>query len=1241
MTSPKLTVSQFFVYRRPIAWTLFFTTLAWGVLAYVQMPQRHDPIIPISTAVVLTAYPGAHAETVEQEVTRKIEKKLAESPAVETIESVSRPGLSVVFVELFDTIKDTDQVWQDLRSKLADIRDLPTVANQPLQPLLNSDFGDIVAVMLTISSPPVSDLEIELRAKNIRSALEKARKEAPTPYQTNRISGVLVYPTTLARSVVLRLGQSLLARLTERGLAQDGKIVESAGGGGIDFQLTKPVEELHRELQTWQRETILPGKFHPDVWPGFFIADLSRLESELHRVARDKYTYRELRDFAEQIQDRLKKYPTIGKVELIGDQNELISLFYSAQRFEQFGLHPQAVVDRLRGRNINLPGGRIELPEQNIVLKPSGPFTSEREIGDVVMAVTKSGYPQYLRDLVEIVRSYNDPPKVMNFRTEKPADGAKPPFQATHGSNSEPPLSLAASQPVPDGLQTTRAITLAIQQIKGTQIGQFGRDVNAAIAELTGVLPDDLSIERTSNEPAQVKKKIHDFERNLLEAVIIVVLVALVFMEWRSAILVAVSIPVTVAMTLGLCQLAGVDLQQVSIASLIIALGLLVDDPVVAADAINRELAAGVPRDVAAWLGPQKLARAILYATITNCVAFLPLLIIPGKTGEFIWSLPIVVTASLISSRIVSMTFMPLLGYYVLRGQKAFGLQSEPTAVNLGPETPLPPSGVKKPAQGFAGFYHRLVNLGLAHRWVTLTLMLVLLAGGSWLLSSRLGTAFFPKDLHNVFAVNVYMPEGSPLLQTEAETQKIIRLMDRLEGDKIRSYTTFVGAGGPRFWLSVVPEQQADNYAQVLVHTKDERETARLVERLKRDLPAQVAAARVTVEQLETGPPVGVPVQVRLFGSDAEELRGLAAKVKQELRSIPGTDNIHDDWEPEIFQISLQIDPDRAGITGISNEDVAMLLQTGLSGFTPTQMREKDKLIDVTLRLRSDERGRINDMYNLMAISSLTNVRVPLIQIARFEQEMVAPKIRRRDHQRCLTVKCDAVPGVLPSQIVHQLEKRLAGWDWPAGYRYEFGGEKYEQAKGFASIRVALIISLILIYLALVMQFNSVTVPLVIFSAVPFGIMGGLLGLLGFGAPFGFMAFLGVASLAGVIVSHIIVLFDFIEEAEQRGENLRHAVVEAGLARLRPVLVTVLATVGGLIPLALEGGPLWEPMCYVQIAGLLVAMVVTLLLVPVLYVIFVEDLRLIRWGKTGLSGMEEKVPAQGKPQPISAPMEAS
>ncbi len=1199
-----MNISQFFVSKKPIAWTAMISVLAWGVYAYIKMPQRQDPIIPVVTGVIITPYPGAEAEKVEQEVTRKIERKVAENPAVEHVKSISRPGVSIVYVELFETERKAELVWQDVRGKLGEIPDLPQAAGKPTQSFLNKDFGDSVAVMLTISSPPVTDLEIALRARGIREAVQTHRLQAPDMSPAEQWAGVLVYPSIVARSHVLRMGRTLAEHLIESGIALQAAVVEAPSAGMLDITLAPG--NTHGDLQLaterWERETVGASEFQPDVWQPFWIQDLGDLERDLASNARDKYTYRELEHFADQIRDRLKQSPHVAQVDLVGTQDEKVWLSYSGQRLNQFGITPLSLVEQIRQHNINVPGGQVELPDQNVVVRPTGEYTSAGEIGQTVLALSPEGFPLYLRDLVEVTRGYEDPADVLNFRTVKVALGdAYDEDEASAGHASHAELD------VPDQyeLQTGRAITISVRQVKGTHIADYDRDITAAIEEMRLQLPQDLRIERTSNEPAEVHHKISSFIHCLIEAIVIVVLVSVLFMEWRSALLVAVCIPITVAMTLGMAQLFGIDLQQVSIAALIIALGMLVDAPVVAADAINRELANGQPRGVAAWRGPQRLARAVFYATLTNIVAFLPLLLVKGKTGDFIYSLPIVVSLSLFAAMLVAWTFAPLLGSYLLKGQKGFESSDD------------------KPATGFGGLYKSFVERCIAHRFVSAGIAVLVLVAGALLVRS-IGNSFFPKDLHDVFVVNLDLPEGSPLRQTREVALDAIRQIDALEGKRVRSYTTFVGAGGPRFWLSIEPEQRADNYAQILVHTANKQETASVVDHLKEELPARIAEARVRTQMLETGPPIGVPVQLRLYGADIETLRELASQVKGSLRSIPGTIDVHDDWGDPVFQMTLKIDSDRSAMSGLTNQDVASTVGTGLSGLSVSYVRERDKLIDMVLRLRPSERSRLDDLYSLNVVNAATGVGMPLRQLAAFERELVTPKIRRRDHERCITVRCDTVAGVLPSAIVADLQRVLPaassadGSDartiaFPAGYRWEFGGEKFEQDKGFKSLMTALVVSFVAIYLALVLQFNSVTQPLLVYAAVPFGVVGGLIGLLLFGSTFGFMAFLGVASLAGLIISHVIVLFDFIDEMRHKGEPLRKAVVDAGLARLRPVVVTVLACVGGLIPLALSGGPLWEPMCYVQIVGMLVATLVTLVVVPVLYVIFVEDLRLVRW----------------------------
>jgi multidrug efflux pump subunit AcrB len=697
--------------------------------------------------------------------------------------------------------------------------------------------------------------------------------------------------------------------------------------------------------------------------------------------------------------------------------------------------------------------------------------------------------------------------------------------------------------------------------------------------------------------------------KSLYEDILLVVIVSLIgFWEWRSALLMAISIPLTLAMTFGMMHLLGIDLQQVSIATLIIALGLLVDDPVVAGDAMKRELSAGHPPLVASWLGPTKLATAIMFATITNIVAYLPFLMLTGSTGEFIYSLPIVLACSLVASRLVSMTFIPLLGYYLLR----------PKA-----EKPI----AERRKTGFAARYYRLGSWAIDNRWKVVLASVVFLALGGGV-ASFLKVQFFPKDLSYLAYVDVWLPEDAPLSATneaarraEGEIRRVAAEYGREHADDdgtprdvLVSLTTFVGGGGPRFWFSVSPELKQLNYAQIIVQVEDKHDTGHLVEEFQAAV-STIPGARIDVRQLESGKAVGLPVAVRLSGGHAPTLRAEAEKVKQAFRDVQQAARVRDDWGDESFSVKLRIDPDRANLTGITNLDVAAASASALSGHQVATLREGDKQIPVVARLRMEERAGLSDINNLYVYSSQGTQKVPLRQVSSIDYDLQTEKLRRRNQFRTITVSCMADAGWLPSDVMNAARPRLEeiAAALPPGYRMEIGGEEEDRVDGFRDLAVVMAISVAAIFLALVFQFRNAVKPLIVFAAVPFGMVGALAGLWVMGSPFGFMAFLGIVSLVGVIVSHVIVLFDFIEEAHAAGEPLREALLDAGILRLRPVMITVGATVIALFPLAAHGGPLWEPMCYAQIGGLAVATVVTLVFVPVIYSIFVLDLKLVKW----------------------------
>ena len=1163
--------SKFSVENPHITWVLLIGTVIWGIYGYMNMPQRKDPDIPVKMALVETHWPGASAERVEELVTKNIEKVLASNSKISKIESTSRSNVSIITFSVSDEIKDASQVLDDVGGRLAAIKNLPEGAG-PIN--YQRDFGDTATLMLTVASPRVSETEIGVRAKQISEGIAQVRQGA-----SERASLIVCFPPR-ENFRLTRLGAiKFVDYLSSADKTLDPRLLDIAGCVGADVHAGRTDTEIFHLFHKFVEKAYPPSRWEPGVWPPFLVRNIAEVPTKLRAVAGEKYSYRELDEFTDSMEKALMatgrkdvNSPLVSKVTRSGVLPEQVHVVYSQERLASYGIKTGQLSNILQARNLTTGGGEIDAGGKTVFLHPSGEFRSEREIGDVIVGSAAHGAPLYLRDVADIVRSYENPPKYLNYHL----------WQDEHGK-----------------WQRTRAITLAVQMGAGQQIAEFGKQVDVTLEMLKKQLPKDLIVARTSDQPVQVEEKIDLFMSSLYEAIGLVVLVSLIgFWEWRSALLMALSIPLTLLLTFGMMSLLGLDIQQISIASLIIALGLLVDDPVVAGDAIKRELADGKPRRIAAWLGPSKLATAILYATITNIVAYLPFLILEGSTGQFIYSLPVVMTCSLVASRLVSWTFIPLLGYYLLRGRGE-------------------PSVEERKAKGFGAAYYRLGQWAIAHRWLVLAgAGGILLLGG--LIGRELKPQFFPKDLSQLAFIDVMLPEDASI----TSTSDIVTQVEKIAGDvaqakhmPIEAMSSFVGGGAPRFWYSLSPEAPHPNYAQVVLVLKDKHDTHHLLPFMQARMNREVAGARVDVRQLETGDSVGLPVAIRISGEDLGALRTAAERVKKAFKDVPAITRVRDNWGEDRFSIELKIDPDRANLAGLTNRDIAGASATAVSGSKITTLRDGDKQIPVMARMRADEFANLSGIDSLYAFSNTGKQKVPVNQVMQVGYSFSGEVIRRRNQFRTITISGWPQEGVLPSEVMRAARPALKAiaTSLPPGYRMEIGGEEEKQVDGFGDLSVVLATSVVAIFLALTFQFKNAIKPFIVFAAVPFGAVGAFAALWVMGTPFGFMAFLGVISLVGVIVSHIIVLFDFIEEKHAEGEPFEQAVLDAGIVRLRPVLITVGATVFGLIPLALHGGPLWEPLCYAQIGGLTAATFITLLLVPVFYSICVLDLKIVKW----------------------------
>jgi multidrug efflux pump len=1167
-TPPQHSVSRFFVSNQHVSWVLLVGVVAWGIWAYAAMPKRKDPDIPVRQVAVVTPWPGQSAERVEQLVTRKIEERVAQNIRVAEITSTTRPGLSVVYAEVDETARiDPSKEFDDIKVKLDALTDLPEGAG-PLQFI--KEFGETSALMLTVASPPASGPQLQLLSEQIASAVPAA---VPSSLDVVLCSSGSPDPSFLREAAGL-LGDALV----RQDLGIDLQVIDGGSFAIIRLAVRDDVGAAARAVRRVWEELPQRADIHPDVWDPIVITPGVSLVDLLAREAGPKYSYRELDDFTDRIEKAIRIAPEASRVTRVGVIEEQIEARYSQNRLAALGIVPAAIRGVLQSRNTTLPAGTVNAEGRELALEQTGEFRTLADIDTVVFTQAANGTPVYLRDIGSVHRGYEHPPRLVSYYTWRDPSG-----RWLRG----------------------RAITLSTEMKKGEQIDRFGVAVRARVDEIRRSLPADLVIGTTSDQQRQVREKLDLFNRSLWEAVLLVVLVSFVgFWEWRSALLMALSIPITLAMTFGLMQILGLDIQQMSIASLIIALGLLVGDPVVAGDAIKRELAHGQPRSIAAWLGPDKLSKAILYATITNIAAYLPFLLLNGDVGRYIYSLPVTIACSLVASRVMSMTFLPLLAYYILKPERS--------------ETADRPRESR-----FGRVYERAVTFAIDHRWKVLAASALALVLGGFFVSGLL-RQFFPRDNFYIAYVDIRLPEDAPLAQTARvarEADQLIREVtaeyDRIHGDEssLASVTSFVGAGGPRFWFSVRPEPPAPNYAQLLLQFSRSEDTNRLVGPLQAALGSRVAGARIDVRTVETGPPTIIPVSMRILGDDARVLRQEAEKLQTILKTSPFALNVRDDWGNDTIRTRLEIDQDRAGLAGVSSHDIAVSMYSGVAGAPIGYLREGRKNIPIVQLMEYGQRETVTDLGQLYVYSSQTPVRLTLGQIARLTYSPEMAVIHRVNQYRAINVAALPAPGHLADEVTTPLMSQIRDFErqLPPGYRFEIVGELKEQLKGQRRSLIVVVASVIAIYLALVFQFKNAVKPFIVFAGIPFGAAGAFASLWVTGKPMGFLAILGITSLIGVIVSHVIVLFDFIEEQHERGAPLRDALIEAGVRRIRPVVITVGATVLALFPLALHGGPLWEALCYAQIGGLTLATVVTLYLVPVFYAVCVFDLKVVKW----------------------------
>ncbi|MEL7060927.1 MAG: efflux RND transporter permease subunit [Acidobacteriota bacterium] len=897
--------------------------------------------------------------------------------------------------------------------------------------------------------------------------------------------------------------------------------------------------------------------------------------STLVTLVGDGYSYAELEDVSKQVRDELLLIDDVAKVDVYGVQDERIFVEYTNARLAELGLSPQQLRGILSARNIIDSGGDLRTASEQIVLEPSGDFSSVEDLRRALIPMPQ-GDLLPLRDIASVTRDYIDPP-----RSKVRVDGEA-------------------------------GILLGISMREGGNVVELGDEIRITIDRLTGRLPHgiDLSILQDGGEIVDVK--VQSFVSNLLQSVGIVMLVMLLSLGLRTGLVVATLIPMAIIMAFIFMPMWDVGIDQMSLAALIIALGLLVDNAIVMSESILVRMREGQPPLEAAVGSANELSTSLLISSLTTAAAFLPIYLAESAVGEYTGALFKVVTITLLSSWVLAMTMIPLLCYMFLKVKKQEGGSAYDSK--------------------FYRIYRKLL-LQLLRRPLISLACVFLVFYGSLMLFRFVPVIFFPDDDRPTLTAQIKLPYGTPLAATEEVIEQIetyiatdllvgqaeplppsggvLAWLGRLLGlsdeqpNGVTDYTTFLGNGGPRFYLGHDPEQSSPAYALMMINTTTRRSTDWVVDKL-RAKAAEIPSVQATIEPLATGPPGGKPIAVRISGREYEEVFDLVDQFKAYLASIEGPIDINDNWGARSKKFLVNVDDDRAQRAGVTNEDVALSLKSLLSGYDATTYREGDKVIPVLLRSNQARGTRIDRFGSINVFSQSTGQSVPIEQVADAEVAWQPANIQRRDRLQTVTVDAELLPGyasnVLLPDIEAWLDEQSVGW--PLGYSYEIGGEDEASREANESIGVKLPISGLLIVLLLVAQFNSFRRPAIILLTIPLGLIGVVIGLIVLRGTFGFMTLLGIISLAGIVINNAIVLIDRIGVEIENGHSPERAVIESAQRRLRPILLTTFTTLGGMIPLYLGGGPLFESMAAAIMFGLIFATLLTLGVVPILYTLF-------------------------------------
>ncbi|MFA0994345.1 MULTISPECIES: efflux RND transporter permease subunit [Pseudomonas syringae group] len=894
----------------------------------------------------------------------------------------------------------------------------------------------------------------------------------------------------------------------------------------IWYQVRKKVDDIR-------------GQFPQGLQGPSFNDEFGDVYGSIYAFTADGFSMRQLRDYVEKVRADIREVPGLGKVEMIGQQDEVLYLNFSTRKLAALGIDQSQVVQSLQSQNAVTPAGVIEAGPERISVRTSGQFASEKDLAAVNLRINDRFYR--LSDIANITRGYTDPPKPLFRFNGKPAIG------------------------------------LSIAMQKGGNIQAFGEALHERMDATTAELPVGIGVHKVSDQAEVVNKAVGGFTSALFEAVIIVLLVSFVSLGFRAGLVVACSIPLVLAMVFVFMEYSGITMQRISLGALIIALGLLVDDAMITVEMMVTRLEMGETKEQAATYAYTSTAFPMLTGTLVTVAGFVPIGLNNSSAGEYTFTLFAVIAVAMLVSWVVAVLFAPVIGVHIL-------------SANIKPKS-------EEPGRIGRAFNSSML-WAMRHRWLAIGITVGLFAASLFSMQF-VQNQFFPSSDRPEILVDLNLPQNASI----NETRKVVdRFEASLKDDPdIERWSTYIGQGSVRFYLPL--DQQLENpfYAQLVIVSKGLEERGALTARLQKRLRDDFVGIGSYVQALEMGPPVGRPLQYRVSGESIDKVRQHAIELATLLDHNPHVGEVIYDWNEPGKVLRIDINQDKARQLGLSSEDVAKLMNSVVSGSTVTQVRDDIYLINVVGRAEDAERGTPETLQNLQIVTP-TGTSIPLLAFATVGYELEQPLVWRRDRKPTITVKGSVRDEIQPTDLVNQLkpeiDKFAAGL--PVGYKVATGGTVEESSKAQGPIASVAPLMLFLMATFLMIQLHSVQKMFLVASVAPLGLIGVVLALIPTGTPLGFVAILGVLALIGIIIRNSVILVTQIDAYEKSGYMPWDAVVEATEHRRRPILLTAAAASLGMIPIARE--VFWGPMAYAMIGGIIIATLLTLLFLPALYV---------------------------------------